>query len=440
MTVDLDLIEQQAAAMRKQLGVDFDIQLLDYERLMAQGVVGAVTCGRWRATMPLLDADLGIKVSPEAKKTLLSMGKKLLMPKEMVSTADAIESKARRLLDPKYNRAVYPTPMGTFIPVTAWADVKQRFDDCVADYMNIRDQWCDNIDDVRLTMIAAYQAAAREAWQRRQRENPDFIETEDEYVEKFTERVMAHLPSSERIRESFYLELKVQWIPLPSLMAAEMARKEAIELQVDFAKEKAGAARDIERRQEELARLEIERQRVETTDAIAARNRQLAELNAYVVKETKRELINMATEFEKTVAAQMNALIAEVMTDLLEALKTRKKLNSSSTVQLRNLVKTLGQANFTDDPDVNAVIGRVNQVLKVKLNATDRIALSQTLQDIRVVATDNLLRIGAPAVQSRVLEPVEMSRANVATSRQRLALAPPVIDLQPGLALKGDKA
>ena len=434
MAIELTLIEQQTKAISEQLGVQVDVQLIDYERLLRQGVIGEVHCGRWRATASLVAADFGIKLNKETEKTLLTLGKKLLMPAGMVSAANAIESRARRLVDPKQNKAVFATPMGTFIPITAWADIKQRFDDCLLDYNNIRDQWCDNLEVVREEMAEAYAKAAAEAWQRMQRENPDLTTTEEEYIDTFVSRVMAHIPDAEHIRASFKLQLSVHWVPLPSLLAAELARTQNIELQTELGNEELRNKLDLARRTADVERSRLNREEWANRTAAEARARELAELNRLVVAQTKAEVTAMANDFVATVATQMNSLIAETMTNILEALTKRKKLNNRTATQLKTMVRTLKQANFVDDKDINSVIARVEEVIAAKTATTNPAALGQLLNDIRIVTTDNLLRLGNPPKESRILGPTDLNRNTITAARTRIDLSAAALDLQPTLA------
>jgi len=66
---------------------------------------------------------------------------------------------------------------------------------------------------------------------------------EDDFVDAFMSRIVALIPGRDRIRDSFAFEVELRYVPLPSLLAQDLAEKERIEAQ-----------REMERLEEEMKR------------------------------------------------------------------------------------------------------------------------------------------------------------------------------------------
>ncbi len=383
--------------------------------LLRQGVIAEVRVGRWRGTASLDERDLGIQISSEAKKTLHSLGERILMPAEMLRAADAIESRARRLVDPKSNRALVATPLGVFIPVTAFPDIQQEFRDCRADYFNLRDHWVRRLPDIREEMLAAYTAAAREAWERLQREDAFFTRgyaDEQDYVRQFLNRTLYAIPSASKISSSFYMELRLFMVPLPTDLD-DNAAEQLLEMQ--------RAALELS---------QIEREEWQNRSATQERQRVLDEMTREAMRQQNELLQTLARDFEGTVVRQMNQVAYEAATDLLAAIERNGRPNSRNIVTLKNMVETLKQANFTDNAEIEAMLGQVEAQLDVPASQREVRALDLVLRDIAIVSRQNILALGGETDARRDLAIGPVTADTAEMSRRRL-MDEVVTDIQP---------
>lgn len=372
--------------------------------LLRQGVIAEVRVGRWRGTATLDERDLGIQISADARKTLHSLGERILMPAEMLRAADAIESRARRLVDPKSNRALVATPLGVFIPVTAFPDIQQEFRDCRADYFNLRDHWVRRLPEIRDEMLGAYTAAAREAWERLRREDAFLTRTaatEQEYVQQFLERTLYTIPSATKIASSFYMDMRLFMVPLPADLTDGL---------------------EAQRVAAELNRLE--REEFQNRAAAQDRQRVLDEMTRMAMRQQNALLQELAASFEATVVRQMNQVAYEAATDLLAAIERNGRPNSRNIVTLKNMIQTLKQANFTDNAEIEAMLAQAETQLDTPTKQRAVKALDLVLRDIAIVARQNILSLGGETDARRDLAigPVNADAAEL--SRRRLMNEP----------------
>lgn len=408
-------LNDQIAAMTQRIDAGLITPKTFRLDLLRQGVIAEVRVGRWRGTVILDERDLGIQISDDAKKTLHNLGNRILMPAEMLRAADAIESRARRLIDPKTNRALVATPLGAFIPVTAFPDIQQEFSDCRADYLNLRDHWVRRLPETRTEMLAAYTAAAKEAWQRLTRENPYLYQndySEDAFIQQFLDRTVFNIPTAEQIRKSFYMEMRLFMVPLPT----------------DLADDAAEQLLEMQRVALEASRLE--REEWENRSAAQERQRVLDEMTREAMRQQNELLQTLARDFEATVVRQMNLVAYEAATDLLAAIERNGRPNSRNIVTLKNMIQTLREANFTDNAEIEAMIAQAEAQLDAPAKEREVKTMDLVLRDIAIVARQNILALGGETDTRRDLTLGAVNADLAEVSRRRL-MNEIVADIEP---------
>ena len=411
-------LDQMRLALAEALGEDPEnIQSSNprWLELMKEGVLVSLHIGRWRAKSRLTWHDLGIEVNGDDEELidLVDLGQKRLLPTALLKKLEAVESGARKYL----NKAAYRTYWGHFVPVTAYAGVKEKLDEYRARYFAIRDEIVSNYDALIEEVIGGYRAAAKRAYHRLSRLHPGIIAdtSEEGFVEAFVDNVRLHLKSAEEIRRSFYFEVELHYVPLPSLMAEEWAEKERIEAQAAAERERQElelqAERDRAWAEREKLRAEVQAAR----SAAAWKEQLMREMHRDVVETARRQKEELVDGFLRDVVVQLRSLVYEAATDVLAAIQRNDRLPPASIKQLRNLVTQVGSLNFYGDADIEAMIARVREQLPggaqyprgtshpegTPHRTTDEIR--RTLVDIATVTRASLIGLGERPRQARSL-------------------------------------
>lgn len=435
-------------------------QRVDYAKLLQDGCIMRLHIGRVRFIERLSTEDMGLAktaLTEQKLNELLTLGDKLLWPKKMLQAADNIEGRARRLLRPGDNPRVYATPMGTFVPVTYYVDLWQELQDLRAEYMNLPKQMIANYDLICDQMRVSYTTAAHEAFDRFCREIPNFDQNREDFVTNYTERIAGAIPPPERILNTFYFDIEVEYVPLPSDLAEniQVAALVNADTQAKLEVKRAETQAEIDAR---TAAARAERVEAETRERVsyaerriamtAAEQREeaLARMNAEVLTQTRERMNKLASDFEKTIAKQLNETILDAMVDLLKALRKNNKVNQRNLNQLATLVKTLKQASFTPNATVDDVIERCEELLgKRRRSATSpQSTFSQVLSDITIVIRAQLMDLDPDGETNRrtltsdLGIPTEISPDLATIARSRIASSP--VEIEPELFVTVERA
>ena len=206
--------------------------------LMREGVVVKLHVRRWRAKSRLDMADLGLpSETDDLIGDLLNLGDKRLLPKDLASRLEAIESAGRKALE----RNGYSTFWGTFIPASNFDAWKAENDAHKRRYLDARNELRDSYSDIVAQLTDAYRGAARAAFRRAKALDPGVgqpmtrleaqrhLLDEDQFVNLFVRRITRQIPTENQIYDSFGWEEELTYIPLPSLLAEDAAEKDRIQ-------------------------------------------------------------------------------------------------------------------------------------------------------------------------------------------------------------------
>lgn len=347
--------------------------------LMQEGVIVQLTVRRWRAQTKLLADDLGLpREANDLIGDLLALGSKRLLPLDITRQLSAIESAGRKALD----RFGFSTHWGTFVTASsfdAWrianAEHKER-------YFQIRDRILADYDTLINAMRYDYRDAAKAAYQRITRLNPyAFQVNEYAFVDDFTARILALIPSADAIYASFAWTESLSYIPLPSMLADDMARQQRATL-------------------EDLLQKDALWKEIAITDAAdRERREQLARMNDAVVSEARRQKTQLIDGFLTDLTLQLRSLIYDAVSDVLAAMqRNNDKLHPRSVVQLRNLCDQVGRLNFFGDAEADTLIAQMkatfdNQTPDMRNHAE----IQEVLSDVATVVRQSLLALDPAA-------------------------------------------
>jgi len=419
-----------------------DVHVLDnaWIRRMKEGVIVTLHIGHWRAKARLTYADLGLPQAGDGDEKvleeLLLLGEKFLLPASYVHKMESAESAARKYLA----RTACETAYGPFVPFTMYAEVKKELNRYRQDYLAIGADIVDNLDAITENHIATCSDAARQAYRRLSKLTPRFESSEsfvdeDEFVDKFVDNITALIPNKERLRTSFVFDINVSYIPLPSLVAKDMAEAKRIQIASDAERERTMAEARVEiakisaeedriRAQRQLEKMKEEEAVSIEEAALRERENKLEEMNRDVLEQARRQKEEMINGFMSDLLINLRGLVYETTTDVLASIGKNRSMHPKSVEQLRNLVKQIGNLNFFGDAEIDQMISAVMTQLGSLSKERGVGDIEKCLRDVAILTRLSLVDLGETPRSARSLGvPDAPTDAVVRRSRESLGLA-----------------
>ena len=346
----------------KQIG---SIQEYEWRDLMQEGVIATVTVGRWRGKTQLRPSDLGLPADALRKSDLADlvvMGDKFLLPPEVLKMLTAIESRARARL----KRAGYETHWGIFVPVTSYESFIADMENIKQEYFRTRDTVVQNFEGYVDIVLQRYRTSALAAYDRLYRENPALVgEDRPLFADQFINRIAGAIPSAQDFGSSFKFELRLSYIPLPSLIDAQITAQED--------------AYDANR---------------ETYEEYQ-RRRAAAQMQTDVIRKAQEDKEEMINGFLSDVQSQLYGTVNDVISNVSAALANQGKLNNRNIVSLQNLVRNIKELNFWQDQDLDRAIRDIESEITTQ-PASDRSTyiMAGVLKDIERISNYKLIALG----------------------------------------------
>jgi hypothetical protein len=282
------------------------------DRLAREGVLVRVHIGRWRASHKLSPQDLGL--DPKEAKPLLEqveLGRKLLLPRQILDELRRIEDRGRRNLQ---NHSL-DTLLGPFMPASEFPRFRTEHEKLKEEYMAIRDQIVGRLPELREQVARAFRNAAEAIYPRVASKTNITLE---EFREEYTQRALRLFPDEQTIRNSFYFEYELAYVPLSSELVAEEARRAEI-----------------------------------------VRNQQLREeLRRHVYERKKEEVDRFLTD----VVQRLRSIVYHTVSSALNQVR-RGKVPRSTVEKLRNLVERVSALNVYGDAEIERAIRELEKVV-----------------------------------------------------------------------------
>jgi hypothetical protein len=395
-------------------------------QLMQEGVLVSLHIGRWRAKSRLTWHDLGIELDEKADQELqeiVDLGHKKLLPASVLKELDSIDSAARKWLEKK----AFRTYWGFFVPITAYEEWKQGNEEQKERYFAARDRLVEEYDQVIDELLRGYRLAARGTYHRLKRLHPKAVKGfagEDAFVETFLDGIEASLLSAIAIRESFYFDVELRYVPLPSLLAEEQAQADVTQAQARTEVERLQAQRRLEEEQEEAAREKIWAETRAARTAAAWKEQLMKDMHADVVEKARKQKEKLVDGFLRDVVVQLRSLVYNASVDVLGAIEKNASLPPRSVVQLRNLVDQVKSLNFYGDEEIEQMIAAVAGQVDRQAEYRDLAVIEANLRDMATVVRASLIGLGERPRQARTLGVVdEPTGEMVRQARRGLGLA-----------------
>jgi len=281
------------------------------DALVRKGVLVTVHIGRWRARHKLAPEDLGLdQQAARALSDALDLGYKLLLARSTLQELARLESAARGNLA----RHSLDSRLGAFISDEALPKFLEAHDALRGKYLGIRDTIVEQLPQLRTEAARRFESAAHQIYQRL---HPDLSETA--FVDTYVARALAHWPSAQEIRGSFYFDATLALVPL----ASELAREQA----------KLAEIRDDERVKTEL-------------------RRQFAE-------ERTRQIDGFLTD----VVGNLRGMVYKTVKTALANVDQHGTPSPGTTASLRRLIERVRTLNVYGDSEIETQLGRLEHAL-----------------------------------------------------------------------------
>ena len=418
-----------------------DVHVLDnaWIRRMKEGVIVTLHIGHWRAKARLTYEDLGLPQAganeEKVLEELLLLGEKFLLPASYVRKMESAESTARKYLA----RTACETAYGPFVPFTMYAEVKAELSRYRNEYLAVGTDIVENLDRITADHIATCADAARQAYRRLSKLTPRFKSSdkfidEDGFVDKYIDNITALIPNKERLRASFVFDINVSYIPLPSLIAKDVAEAKRIQAASDAEREHIQAEAKVEtakitaeedriRAQRQIERMKEEEAVSIEEAALRERERKLEDMNRDVLEQARRQKEEMIGGFMSDLLINLRGLVYETTTDVLASIEKNRSMHPKSLEQLRNLVKQISNLNFFGDGEIDQMISAVVSQLG-NLNKERGVGdIKQCLRDVAILTRSSLVDLGETPRSARSLGvPDVPTSASVRRSRESLGL------------------
>jgi len=413
---DADLTDKQrgARAARDRLAArmgaeagDIDVTMEDLAlRLMQGGVVVDIDIHQWTGKTRLHPKDLGLKDGSSSKAIIL--GEKLLMPPTMLRLAGSLTTQLRINLE----KHSYRTLWGRWVTAEKYLEWKTEHDRLVQEFVGVGEAIADNRELILTSnngmwgeLRQLYARHAREAWCRLNHLPVKGYASEcpATFVESYVQAILSRLPDAEDIRASFYVEAKISYIPLPSMLEEDRVRSQRLWEMAE------GDRADDRRRREAQVQME-------------------ADVQAHYM-EQKSEMVD---GFLSDLVGQLYNMLYDVSTNALNTMARNKgQLLEPTLRQLGNLVDWASSMNITDDAQVARVVSDLRAMIERAPEQRSPIDVKDQLTAIGTVARSVLLdlnlqpQIANSKVAVRQRDALlgigdRLSRAKVAHARERL--------------------
>lgn len=208
--------------------------------IFKDGVLVDVSVHFWSGAKLLTAQDLGIDEDKIAEAYRL--GRKMLIPPEVIKKFRALESKARHIVE--QHSFKFPLGAARFVPKRKFPKVLKALTQYKMEYNDLTDSLIQNYNDLRKKMIPIYRNAAKDAYDRQlagKGVHTFSIESQaDEqkkFVEKFLRRIKTYYPEPATLRNRFSLVWDVYEVSMPRLKLSDAKKIANKQEKLDIANE-----------------------------------------------------------------------------------------------------------------------------------------------------------------------------------------------------------
>lgn len=377
-------------------------------RLMEGGVIVDIDIHRWTGMKRLLPKELGLN-GKRTQSRAIRLGEKLLIPPTILRMINSLTTQLRANLD----RHSFRTVWGRWVPATAYAIYKAEHDRLAKEYMGVGEALADNLDKVKTQdsgtwgeLRKLYGEHARAVWCRLRHLPVADVNLDlcpGWFVEEYISKILSHMPSAGEIRDSFSVEAKISYIPLPSMLEEDRLRSDRLW-------EKAADERQADRKRQQ------------------AQEQMEADVRAHYLTEKK----SMIDDFLGGLAGEVYSKIYDVSSRALATMsKNQGRLLEPTLRQLHKLVKWGDQMNIANDEELATALKDLQGMINRSSEQRTAEDVQDQLKAMGTVARSILVDLNvAPQIEDGKLSVAardavlgigrRLSRGTVAKAREQL--------------------
>jgi hypothetical protein len=297
-------------------------------KLMQKGVLVQLHIGYWRPYSRLSESELGISEDGSVKE-YLQLGRKKLLPPEMVARLENIEKRARYALEENSFKCFW----GRFVPVTAWNRWRDENEVIKSQFYAIRDEVISNLPQSIGQLRDIYAQMAKDAY-KRSKYNPD-AEVPESFINSFTEKCLEQIPSPDDMRRLFKYEEIYTYIPLPNQLILQQT---------------GSSPEDAMRRQ--------------------------------IAQEMNDHKQEMVADFLAEINTSLRGAVIQVCQSVKDSIRRNDRLVPRSVMGLRNLLSKLERLNFHDDDQLTKMIDDIRSEINKPADKRDIPNLDSVLSEV----------------------------------------------------------
>jgi len=253
----------------------------------------------------LIESELGISEDGSVKE-YLQLGRKKLLPPEMVARLENIEKRARYALEENSFKCFW----GRFVPVTAWNRWRDENESIKSQFYAIRDEVISNLPQSIGQLRDIYSQMAMEAYKRSKYDSE--AQVPEHYIQTFISKCLEQIPSTDDMRRLFRYEEVYTYIPLPSQLTLQQT---------------GSSPEDTMRSQ--------------------------------VAQEMNHHKQEMVADFLAEISASLRGMIVDACQSVRDSIRRNERLVPRSVMGLRNLLSKLERLNFHDDDQLTKMMNDI---------------------------------------------------------------------------------
>ncbi len=310
--------------------------------MMERGVLVRLRIQYWRPYAKLRLADLGLDEVNGNTKGYIQLGRKKLLPPDLIAKVETVERRARTALRENSLRCFW----GSFIPTTAWSKWRELSDKLEARFYEVRDEIIEALPASKETLHEIYSEMAAEAYRRSKLDAN--VEVPLDFIERFVNACLSRIPSAEQIRAAYRYNEVYNYIPLPSQVKAHVE----------------GLIEDDMRRQ------------------IAAQ-----------MHEEKKAMMD---GFMSEVSAGLRNMIVKVAESVKASIEQNDgKLIPRSTSDIKRLLEKLDRLNFYDDTAIQGMVADIRAEVDKPLKERDVPSIRKVLDEVLTTSQKQISEIAS---------------------------------------------
>lgn len=346
--------------LRKDLDIPVDSLKTVFEDwaipLFRRGVIVSLSLKRWRGVGKIHDDEIGMDESDQEwldfSKEYFKLGTKNLLPQEVLSRINNVDSKARRNL----SSHSIQTAWGRFVPCTAFSEWDDENKKIKKEYFDVSRSIYNKYDTYVEKTINDYKKYCRKIWDDHKSDKIIRYKTFNEFENNIIGNLKSQIINADSFLGSFEYETYFYFIPLPSLV-----EKDALEsLQ--------------HKSNKEIIEHELEMKKRIATESADYKIKQIEQFLSGTIGEIRNTIVDVIEEINDSLSKDKDGCVSQ----------------GKNRLKLLNMIKKIRMLNFYDDKDVEFQIDDLQINLEKDKEFRSESEVKQSLSKLREIASQDV--------------------------------------------------